>query len=262
MTAQKEIVISFDLFISVEISPFKYHDLCNQNQSLLCFMDDLYLCICEENHNRAECFGYDYNLDQCSFCLSGGQCLKENRWRSDFMCLCPQCYYGSLCQFSIEGISFTLDSLLIQINRIIQILYFVFALIIFMIGGIFNYANLVTFRRANLRKTSIGVYMFILSLISQYALFSLLMKIILILFDSLMNDISCKIISYMLSISLRCSFWLTSWIASERACYVLFPFATLFKKPRVATIIGVIHKGRPGKFDVFGPSCPDLSVFT
>jgi hypothetical protein len=43
----------------------------------------------------------------------------------------------------------------------------------------------------------------------------------------------------MLSVSIRCSFWLTSWIAIERVCYVLFPFATLLKKPRVATIITV-----------------------
>lgn len=200
-------------------------------------MDDFYLCICEENHNRTECFGYDHNLDQCPSCLSGALCLKEDRWRSDFLCLCPKCYYGSLCQFSIEGIGFTLDSLLTHVNRIIQILYLVFALIMFMIGGVFNHANLVTFKRANLRKTSIGIYMFILSLVSQYSLFSLLMKIILILFDSLMNDISCKIISYMLSISLRCSFWLTSWIAIERVCYVLFPFATFFKKPRIATVV-------------------------
>jgi hypothetical protein len=52
-----------------------------------------------------------------------------------------------------------------------------------------------------------------------------------------MNDISCKIISYMLSVSIRCSFWLTSWIAIERVSYVLFPYVTLLKKPRVASII-------------------------
>jgi hypothetical protein len=44
----------------------------------------------------------------------------------------------------------------------------------------------------------------------------------------------------MLSVSIRCSFWLTSWIAIERVCYVLFPYATIIKKPRVAIIIALI----------------------
>ncbi len=43
------------------------------------------------------------------------------------------------------------------------------------------------------------VWVFILSIIVQYSLFSLIMKIILIVFDSLMNNISCKIISYIYS---------------------------------------------------------------
>jgi hypothetical protein len=85
-----------------------------------------------------------------------------------------------------------------------------------------------------------GIYMMILSVIGQCSLFSLVMKIILIVFDSLMNDISCRIISYMLSVSIRCSFWLTSLIAIERVCYVLFPFVTVLKKPLIATIITFI----------------------
>ncbi|CAF4934392.1 unnamed protein product, partial [Rotaria sp. Silwood1] len=64
--------------------------------------DESYLCICAENHNRTECFGYDHSLDQCSSCLAGGLCLKEDHMRAKFLCLCPQCYYGSSCQFNIE----------------------------------------------------------------------------------------------------------------------------------------------------------------
>jgi hypothetical protein len=225
---------------SNEIIPFKYHHLCVQNSSLLCFVDNSYLCICEDNHHRTECFGYDHNLDQCSECLSDGKCLIENRLKSDFVCLCPQCYYGSLCQFSIEGIGFTLDSLIIQISRSIRLMYLILSFLIFIIGGLTNYASVITFKRSNLRKTSMSIYMLILSLMSQYSLFSLIMKIILILFDSIMNDLSCKLISYMHSISIRCSFWLTSLIAIERVSYVLFPYSTVLKKPRVAIIITII----------------------
>ncbi|CAF1066721.1 unnamed protein product [Rotaria sp. Silwood1] len=84
--------------------------------------DESYLCICAENHNRTECFGYDHSLDQCSSCLAGGLCLKEDHMRAKFLCLCPQCYYGSSCQFNIEGISFTLDLLISQVNLTIQII--------------------------------------------------------------------------------------------------------------------------------------------
>ena len=47
-----------------------------KNISLLCFVDNFYLCICDENHNRAECFIYEKNLDQCSSCLTDSQCIK------------------------------------------------------------------------------------------------------------------------------------------------------------------------------------------
>ncbi|CAF3971379.1 unnamed protein product [Rotaria sp. Silwood1] len=222
-----------------EINPFKYHYLCIQNSSLFCFIDESYLCICAENHNRTECFGYDHSLDQCSSCLAGGLCLKEDHMRAKFLCLCPQCYYGSSCQFNIEGISFTLDLLISQVNLTIQIMYFIFALLIFIIGCITNYAGMVTFKRPKLRKSSIGIYILLVLIINQYSLFSLIMKLFIILFHSLMNDISCKITSYMLSVSIRCSFWLTSLIAIERVSYLLFPFAIVLKKSSVARIISL-----------------------
>ena len=216
--------------INSEVTPFQYHQPCLDHSTLLCFIDPAYLCICDENHRRSECFPYDHHLDQCSSCLSGGQCLKEDPWKSNFVCLCPRCYYGSLCQYDIEGMSFTLDSLFNPIDRAVQIVYFVFALMIFLVGGITNYASLVTFSRPNLRQSSMGIYISILSIIGQYSLFSLLMKIILVLFDLLTNDITCKIASFLHSVLIRCLFWLTSWIAIERVSYLLFPFSTILKK--------------------------------
>lgn len=234
------LLLNYDYLFYLEINPIKYHSLCNQNISLLCFHDDSYLCICDENHIRSECFVYDKNLDQCSSCLNEGQCLKEDQSKSEFVCLCRQCYYGKLCQFSIESVGFTLDSLIIQIKKSIQVISLIFSFLIFFIGGITNYANLITFKRPNLRKTNIGIYLILFSLTSQYCLFSLVLKIIIILFDSLMNKLTCKIISYMLSVSIRYSFWLTSWISIERLCYLLFPFLNLLKKPYIAKRISFV----------------------
>jgi hypothetical protein len=86
--------------------------------------------------------------------------FKKNQFPSKFLCICPQCHYGSLCQFSIEGIGFTLDSLINQVNRSIRIIYLISSFLIFFIGGVTNYANIVTFKRSNLRKSSMGVYSF------------------------------------------------------------------------------------------------------
>lgn len=129
--------------------------------------------------------------------------LKNDQSKSNFLCLCPQ------CQYNIEGIIFTVDSLINQINHRMQIMYLLFALLIFIVGGITNYASIVTVQRPPLRKSSMGIYILIISIISQYSLLSLLIKIVFILFDSMMTNISYKIISYMHSVSIRYLFWLT-----------------------------------------------------
>ncbi len=94
---------------------FKYHLLCNKSSSLMCFHDDNYICLCD-NNSRAECFQYDSTLDQCKTrCLLNGQCIHgdfDNR--RDFVCLCPRCYYGSICQHNTELFSFTLETLLMN----------------------------------------------------------------------------------------------------------------------------------------------------
>jgi hypothetical protein len=234
--------LKFDITVNNLCLVYQYHSICRDNSSSvrpLCFFDDQYLCICETNNYRAECFLYDHQLDQCDQCFSGGRCIRGDLQKSDeYFCQCSKCHYGTVCQFSNDRLRYTLDSLIIQMSRGFRIMYSVFALLIFLVGGMNNYASFITFKRPNLRNSGVGIYLLILSLTSQYS--SLIMKIILILFDSLLNDISCKIISYMLSVSIRCSFWLTSWIAIVRVCYVLFPFANLLKKSRIAIIISLI----------------------
>ncbi|CAF1423882.1 unnamed protein product [Rotaria sordida] len=46
-------------------------------------------------------------------CRAGGQCIHGDLDdRKDFVCLCPRCYYGSVCQHNTELFSFTLETLL------------------------------------------------------------------------------------------------------------------------------------------------------
>jgi hypothetical protein len=49
-----------------------------------------------------------------------------------------------------------------------------------------------------------------------------------------LNQYSCKIISYFLSVFTRTTYWITSLVTIERLCMVLFPTSTALKKPRLA----------------------------
>jgi hypothetical protein len=183
--------IDFHIFI-LENSVFKYHSLCRNNTNLFCFLDDSYLCICGKNNYRAECFGYDHHLDQCSYCLSSGRCLKGDPLQAnDFICMCPSCNSGRFCQFSSEALSFSLDSLIAENRRTIQLLYLTLTTVMFFVGAMTNYASFITFKRPTLRKFGVCNYLFILSLINQCSLLSLLLKIIYIPIGS-SSDISCK----------------------------------------------------------------------
>ena len=94
---------------------FDYHRLCDEPYSLICFHDNDYFCLCDIDHH-AECSRYNSTFDQCSGrCLVNGQCIHgdlDNR--RDFVCLCPRCYHGSVCQHNTGLFSFTLETLLIN----------------------------------------------------------------------------------------------------------------------------------------------------
>lgn len=69
-----------------DISPIRYRQIRIENDEFICFRDDVYLCICEGNLSRVECFIYDDRLDQCSNYLSGGRCLRgDHRQSNDFL---------------------------------------------------------------------------------------------------------------------------------------------------------------------------------
>ncbi len=204
----------------------------------MCFYDKDYLCICQSDHYRAECFLFDSKSDHCSKCLSGGKCLQGNQQdQKNFICLCPSCYQGDQCEFSLQPFSFTLDSLLIGYSKEVKIIYATLALLIFIIGLFNNFCSFVTFKRPIPRKVGVGNYLFIVTCLNQMILFCLLLKFIQITFE-FSEIISCKIIPYCLSTFTRLTYWLTSWVSIDRFLLTLFPTSLHLKTPRRA--IGII----------------------
>jgi hypothetical protein len=236
-------------FICIEINPFKYHHLCGQNLSLLCFVVNSYLCICDVNHSRAECFGYDHNLDQCSSCLSGGTCLSENRWRSNFVCLCRRCDSGKYCEFSSEYFSFTVDQLFsrnflskksIENQLTIVLLIFV-SWFLFLIGLLNNLCCFVTFRCVKCLRNGIGHYLLWMSVTNQINLTFLALRLTHLTLNttgfrsnSSVDRIFCKILNYLLISSDRIPYWFFSLIAIERVYITIFIRGQWLNKPHIA----------------------------
>ncbi|CAF3593783.1 unnamed protein product [Rotaria sp. Silwood1] len=216
---------------------FKYHQICQNNTKLYCFHDEIYVCFCSVDHYEAGCFLHKPQIDHCSKCLSSGQCLHGDLNNTkDFICLCPNCYQGPLCELNLQAFGFTLDSLLIEFSKKIKIIYTSIALLLFIVGLFNNICSFITFKRSAPRKAAAGNYLLIASGLNQAALLCLLLKLIQITFE-IPNEHLCKAISYLLSVLTRSTFYLTSWTTVHGVLMTISPNGNASKNPRIA--IGV-----------------------
>ena len=230
------------------MSPTRYHSLCQNDTALLCFRDNHYLCVCVNNHTRVECFIYDQQLDRCSKCLHNGRCLRGDPTRStDFVCLCPLCYSGGQCQFSSKSFSFTLDQLfytdlvLSHRSRTVVILLIFFSALGFVLAIPNNLFSFVTFHQKSCLRNGVGHYLLTLSVISQFNLALLVvrlthlsMKVVHQSSSPTINTILCKVLNYSLVSSSRMVYWLSSLIAIERVYMTLVLNGQWLKHPRIA----------------------------
>ena len=229
-------------------SPMQYHQLCQKNESLYCFEDGYYLCVCVDNNSRVECFGYDYRLDRCSECLSDGVCVKGDgsTMRNDIICVCPMCYSGSRCQFNSNSFSFTLDHLfypdLISSNsKIIVGILILIPLFVFLIALPNNIFSLMTFGRPRCLCNGIGQYLLYMSVVNQFNLAFLCARLIHLVVNikglhshSLVDLYLCKIFSYLLTTTSRMVYWFSSLVAIERVYMTLFLNGRWLRKPHLA----------------------------
>ncbi|CAF1301368.1 unnamed protein product [Adineta steineri] len=222
---------------------FRYHQICRNNTNQICFYDRNYFCFCRQNHYGVNCFQYDLLIDKCNQCFLNGKCIKGDlEDANDFICLCRSCHQGRLCEFSLEAFGFTLDSLLISSLTIIQSIYIGLAFVLFIIGFLTNLCAFVTFKRKPSRKFGVGNYLLVTTILNQLSLVCLLFKFLHVLLGAKgkTNDISCKIISYLLSILTRSTYWLTSWVTIDRLFIVLYPTSSILKKPMISIYMIII----------------------
>lgn len=215
---------------------FKYHHFCRDHYDLLCFYDNNYLCICQRNNYSVDCFLHDTNIDQCSKCLSNGRCIKGD---NDFLCLCPPCNEGRLCEFNTQAFGFTLDSLLVDFSKEIKIIHLALAFLLFIIGFFNNLCSFVTFKRPTPRKFGVGNYLFIITCVNQLSLLCLLAKFVQISSGSA-NAGLCKTLSHVFSVSTRLTYWLTSWVTVNRLFVILLPTSTALKNPSFSIISSIV----------------------
>jgi hypothetical protein len=208
------------------------------------------LCICEENHSRAECFNYDDTSDQCDRCEANGRCFKGNGNEHDFICICPACREGRRCQDNFESFSFILDQLffadlLSPNSRIRHLTYYsliVAPLPLFLVGLLSNLCCFVTLRRPRCLRNGTGHYLYAMSICNQLNLAFLALRLIHLTLNisrsssssPAVDDALCKVANYLLIVSTRIIYWLGTLIAIERVYVALFVNGRWLKKPRIA----------------------------
>ncbi|CAF0839228.1 unnamed protein product [Adineta steineri] len=97
-----------------------YHTPCqNRSSRLLCFYDDIHICLCTtfEQKRLANCFEFDHHMKHdCigqNTCENGAKCFQDNlKCPQASLCMCPECFYGTQCQFTTKGFGLSLDAVL------------------------------------------------------------------------------------------------------------------------------------------------------
>lgn len=219
---------------------FTYHHICANNPQRLCFHDQQYFCLCRAEHQGAECFLQDIRLDHCDKCLSGGKCLQGDLNNvNDFICLCPSCHQGHRCEFNLGAFGFTLDSLVVDDSKQNKIFYTCIAGLLFIVGLLSNLSSFLTFKRPTPRKFGVGNCLLVVTALNQLVLFFLLFKFIAITLQSSTAE-SCQVVSYLLSVFTRSTYWLTSWITINRLLLIIFPTSSLPRSPPLAITINIL----------------------
>ena len=234
---EHQLIPSDASFESLLIQIKRYHRPCQAKfNATFCFYDELnYICFCNSTTGRASCFIYDFSFDQCHRCLHGGRCLAGDRQRNpdDFICSCRRCVYGSLCQYRMDQIGFSFESILAfdlsatDDRRSLKwtlTLYISVLLLIVIVGSISNILSFRTVRQPTIEPSMATRYIQLTTIVNQLTLLALLLQITYVILNrfhclgqTTINDFLCHVSAYLLDCFTDTSKWFISLLAIHRA---------------------------------------------
>ena len=216
-----------------------YHAPCRADSSLVCLYDGELMCICE-SAKYTDCFEFDRNVTHncrgSDFCLNGAECFQDRPdCPSEMICACPECYYGTRCQFTTDLFGHSLDAILgyhvspkvgftdqsvtIHVNVAVTSIMFV-------IGISDGLLALVTFQK-DIQTIGCRIYLLTMSVISVLSMIFLLIKFWLFLLIQMVVItelriifIYCVSIDVLIRILLSTYNWLSGCVAIERIIMV------------------------------------------
>ena len=218
-----------------------YHLPCQQHRELLCFYDDVHLCLCTLDRT-ANCWKFDHNMtyecEKSKYCGNDGQCFQDSlTCATSSFCACHRCYFGSRCQFSTKGSTLSLDIILgyhirskNTLNQQTTIVKSAIALtsIIFVAGMMNSFLSFPTFRGKETRGVGCGLYLFTTSILSMIIVVILALKFAFLVASQIgsINDrwflsVQCISMDFLLRSLLSTSDWLSACVSIERAINVL-----------------------------------------
>ena len=216
-----------------------YHVPCKEHANLACFYDhDNYMCLCNKDLGQANCFEFvhnmTYNCQGRNPCQHNGKCFQDDpKCPSSSACVCDDCSYGSLCQFSTNSFDLSLDVILgyqirpnISFGEQRSIIKVIISIVILMfICGLLNsILCLMTFQGKKTREVGCGYYLLTSSCISILVTIMFVLKFSILIASQMSlitNKIflssSCKSMEYILKVLVNTTSWLYACVSSERA---------------------------------------------
>ena len=218
-----------------------YHLPCQQHRELMCFYDEVHMCLCTLDRS-ANCWELDHNMtyecQEAKYCGDEGQCFQDDvTCPTSSFCACHRCSFGSRCQFSTKGSTLSLDIILgyhihfkSTISQQPMIVKTSIALTSFILvfGMINGFLSLQTFRNKETQSVGCGLYLLTASILSMITVLILALKFAFLLtikVGSIDNrwfvHSQCASMDYLLRSLLSMNDWLSACVSIERAVTVI-----------------------------------------
>ncbi|CAF1208087.1 unnamed protein product, partial [Didymodactylos carnosus] len=125
---------------------------CQESARDPCFLLQHYICYCSSQMiPKSECISYHQRHTACTHCYNQGYCVQGDlQNKSDFICICPKCVSGKLCQFSPSRFSLSLEFLIEKTQW--DAYHFIGPTLFFVFSMVFNGLCMITFAQPKARR--------------------------------------------------------------------------------------------------------------